>query len=291
MKNNPQVAIMMPVYNGEKTLPLAIKSLQAQTYQNWKCYIVNDGSTDKTKEILDKIAIEDDRFVVHHFSENKGRPYARQKALDLAEGKYLAFLDADDFFHPKKIQMQLETFERFPEVDLVSCGMGSFDNGFNLLTVKGNKEHEPTLYRIVNHYYPARTPCMVRLSLAKTIKYNLKLKYTQDTDYFTRYINNKKYMVTSDVLYYYSEFSSVDSKKILKSYLYGANRGLSIFKNFPLAGAKLVILSFMKWGYMLIKTQFVSHDDLIKSRGHRPSKQEELEFSRVKNLLNVEKKK
>lgn len=283
MKTNPQVAIMMPVYNGEKTLSLAIKSLEAQTYKNWKCYIVNDGSTDRTKEILD--SLNDSRFVVIHFTENKGRPYARQAILDVAQGDYLAFLDADDFFHPEKLERQLKSFENYPEVDLVSCGMGSFDGNFNLLTVKGKKEHKPTTYYILYHYYPARAACMIRLPLAKKIKYNLKLKYAQDTDYFTRYVNERKYLVTSDILYYYSEFTSVNSKKILKTYLHGVNRGLGILKNFPLAGTKLVIISIMKWGYMSIKTLFVSRNDLIKSRGQEPSKQEEQEFSRVMNFL------
>src|SRR5690606_2404180 len=167
MKNNPQVAIMMPVYNGEKTLPLAIKSLQAQTYQNWKCYIVNDGSTDNTKNILD--AIEDDRFVVHHFKENKGRPYARQKALDLAEGKYIAFLDADDFFHPEKLEKQVNILEENIEIDLVSCGNLCYGKGFNPISYRGVGTN------IVEFYDDKKGPTMalrtslLRLDLCKKI--------------------------------------------------------------------------------------------------------------------------
>jgi glycosyltransferase involved in cell wall biosynthesis len=137
MENSPQVAIMMPVYNGEKTLPLAIASLLHQTYLYWKCYIVNDGSTDGTKGYLD--SLNDVRFVIIHFENNKGRPYARQAALDIAEGKYLAFLDADDFYHPQKLEKQIEAFDKNRDIDLVSCGMASFDHRLILRTVRSNQ--------------------------------------------------------------------------------------------------------------------------------------------------------
>ena len=191
MKNNPQVAIMIPVYNGERTLPLAIKSIQAQTYQNWKCYIVNDGSTDNTKNILD--AIKDDRFVVHHFTENKGRPYARQKALEICEGKYLAFLDADDFFHPTKIEKQVNVLESNTKLGLVSCAMVSYDAELNFISIRADFAVKEELYKIVKEYRFPRTPAMVYLERAKKIEYNFKLKYAQDTDFFMKYADNKYY--------------------------------------------------------------------------------------------------
>lgn len=134
MENNPQVAIMMPVYNGEKTLPLAVASLIHQTYSHWKCYIVNDGSTDGTKAYLD--SLRDDRFVIIHFEKNKGRPYARQAALDLAEGKYLDFLDADDFYHSEKLEKQVKEFKDNNELALVSCILASFDSNDTLKSTK-----------------------------------------------------------------------------------------------------------------------------------------------------------
>lgn len=281
----PLVSIMMPVYNGVDTLPLALASLQAQTYSNWLCIIVNDGSNDGTKEYLE--GLTDSRYHIVHFPENKGRPYARQAALDAATGKYLAYLDADDFYHPKKLEIQVKCLEENKDVDLVSCGMGSYGSEFDLITVKGKKEHGPTVYKMSQSYYPARAACMIRLNRARDIQYNLKLKYAQDTDYFTRYINMKKYMVVSDILYYYSEFTSVNVKKVLKTYLHGVNRGMGIIGDHFAAGAKLVVLSYLKWSYMSVKTLFMDHESFIKSRGQAPDASEKLEFKEIIKSLTA----
>src|SRR5690554_4653607 len=201
MNNNPQIAIMIPVYNGEKTLPLAIASLIHQTYPYWKCYIVNDGSTDGTKELLDNLS--DPRFVVIHFEKNQGRPYARQAALDAAEGKYLAFLDADDFYHPSKLLKQVEILEQKQDVYLVSCGMGSFDQELSLKAVRAKESSHEGYYTIDKKLIPARAPSLIRLQYAQKVKYNLKQKLNQDTDFLARYLHGRKYIVIDEVLYYY----------------------------------------------------------------------------------------
>lgn len=283
--DRPLISVMMPVYNGILTLPIAIESLIIQTYTNWRCVIVNDGSVDGTKEYLDSLV--DERFKIIHFDKNKGRPYARQAALEACEGQYLAYLDADDFYHPEKLKKQLEVLENNPTVDLISCGMGSFDSKFELLSVKGKRVHKPTIYRMIQNYYPARAACMIRLERAKKIDYNLKLKYAQDTDYFTRYINGKKYMVTADILYYYSEFTSVNISKVLNTYIHGVNRGISIMGHHFLAGIKLVVLSLLKWCYISVKSRFVDHESFIKSRGQKPSLIEQEDFKEVLKLLNL----
>lgn len=283
--NNPLVSVIMPVFNGEKTILLALESLKLQSYKNWKCYIINDGSTDSTKDILDNL--DDSRFIIIHLEMNQGRSKARQIALDLVEGEYLTFLDADDFYHVEKLKKQLQIFNDYPQVDLVSCGMGCYDDNFDLITVKGNKKIGPEMYKISMHFYPARAPSMIRLPKAKTIKYNGKLKYAEDTDYFTRYINNNKYYVTNEILYYYSEFTSVNSKKILDGYLSEALRGMYILYDYPFSGFKIFILSIMKWFYINIKIFFVNHNELIKSRGLEAEIYEKEKFST--NLKTLKK--
>ena len=116
-----KVSVVIPVYNGMPKIKLAISSLQSQTYLNWEAIIVDDGSNDGTAEYLDSLT--DSRFIVHHFGRNYGRPYARQKALDIATGDYLAMLDADDFY---ELDMLEKLYAR-AKVDDLDIVIGKYD--------------------------------------------------------------------------------------------------------------------------------------------------------------------
>ena len=107
--NNPLVSIMMPVYNGLPYIKASLESLYRQSYSNWECIVVDDGSTDGTTQFLNSLT--DKRIRVFRFKKNKGRSAARQKALEEACGKYLAMLDADDIYHPEKLKKQVDILE------------------------------------------------------------------------------------------------------------------------------------------------------------------------------------
>ncbi len=285
MENNPQVAIMIPVYNGEKTLPLALASLVNQTYHNWKCYMVNDGSTDRTKEILD--GLNDVRFEVIHFEQNKGRPFARQAALDKAEGKYLALLDADDFYHPDKLTKQVLFMESNPDIHLVGTGVGSFDSSKGkLLRIRGDKKIHSRKFKIGQELSVVHGSCMLRLDDAKKIKYNKKLKYAQDMDFLTRYLKGRKYANLPDVLYYYSEFNSVTAKKILKTRWYGLMRKINLIRYAPLPMMLSVIKHLLKWLLTAIMIPFTGAVYFINNRGKKPTMDETQRFLQTFQNLN-----
>lgn len=283
MNTNPQVAIMMPVYNVEKTLPLAIASLIHQTYPYWKCYIVNDGSTDGTKELLDNL--KDPRFVIIHFDKNKGRPYARQAALDAAEGKYLAFLDADDFYHPEKLKLQVETFSKH-EVSLVSCGNASFDAAKELKSVRGLGTLTLQRHKTGTTPIMAMRTSMVLMSTAKLIKFDPRLKYAQDTDYLSKYLSiEKSYIVQDKVLYYYSEFESVTGTKILKTRWYGLIRLTSLFKHAPFRVLLSTAILIFKWIATAILLPIVGAEFFLGKRGNQATPEMKMEFANVFKTL------
>ena len=89
------ISIVMPVYNKEKYICNILEDLQKQTFQNFECIIVDDGSTDRSGIISDEICSMDDRFRVIHI-ENGGVSHARNVGLELVRGKYITFVDADD---------------------------------------------------------------------------------------------------------------------------------------------------------------------------------------------------
>jgi len=106
---NDLVSIVIPVYNAERCIGDTIASIRSQTYTNWEIIMVDDGSTDRSLEIMK--SIECDQIKV--LSSNGGSAaLARNKGIDAASGRFVAFLDADDLWDPKKLEKQLAFMER-----------------------------------------------------------------------------------------------------------------------------------------------------------------------------------
>ena len=101
------VSVITPTYNCAKFIGETIESVQAQTYQQWEMIIVDDCSTDNTKEIVDKYIKEDSRIKYFCLENNSGAAVARTKAMELANGEYMAFLDSDDIWPEEKLKKQL----------------------------------------------------------------------------------------------------------------------------------------------------------------------------------------
>lgn len=102
----PQVSVIIPVYNAEKTLCRAIDSVLSQTVSDWELILVNDGSLDQSGEICDKYALRDKRIRVFH-KENEGVAMARQLGVDMASGEYSIHLDSDDWIDPVMLEHML----------------------------------------------------------------------------------------------------------------------------------------------------------------------------------------
>ncbi len=103
----PEVSIITPLYNGEEFFPATKDSVLAQTYRNFEWIIVNDNSTDGTREILDELSRCDPRVTVIHLNKNRGPIYARNAAMEAARGRFVSFLDGDDLWLPEKLERQV----------------------------------------------------------------------------------------------------------------------------------------------------------------------------------------
>lgn len=106
------VSIITPSFQSEKFIEQTIQSVQNQTYQNWEMIIVDDCSTDNTVLIINRIAETDTRIKYFVLDKNSGTGVARQKGVDEASGRFIAFLDADDLWKPDKLTKQLEFLEQ-----------------------------------------------------------------------------------------------------------------------------------------------------------------------------------
>lgn len=113
----PLISVITPTYNRADFLKETIESVLNQDYENIEHLIVDDGSTDKTRELIREY--EPNRKVRYFFQQNSGQSVARNKGLNEAKGDYICFLDSDDYFLPGKLKKQIEAFEQNPTVDLV----------------------------------------------------------------------------------------------------------------------------------------------------------------------------
>lgn len=102
------ISIITPTYNCERFIGETIESVLKQTYKNWEMVIVDDCSTDNTYEVVKKYADNDSRIKYYLLEENSGAAVARTKAMQLATGDYMAFLDSDDLWISNKLECQLK---------------------------------------------------------------------------------------------------------------------------------------------------------------------------------------
>lgn len=121
------MSVVVPAYNAEKYIAEALNSLQAQTLDDFEAIIVNDGSTDSTQTIIDGFCSADSRFI-SIIQQNSGVSAARNKALERASGKYVAFLDSDDVFTEDSLRALYEALEE-TGADMAVCRLRSFGVG------------------------------------------------------------------------------------------------------------------------------------------------------------------
>lgn len=108
MQDYGLVSIITPSWNCGRFVEETLRSIQAQTYQNWEVLFQDDCSSDDTKEIVARLAAEDGRIKYECNSQNSGAAITRNNALRRAEGKWVAFLDSDDLWSPDKLEKQVE---------------------------------------------------------------------------------------------------------------------------------------------------------------------------------------
>ena len=134
----PLISIIIPVYNASKFILNTLNILESQSYKNFEIIIINDGSTDNSLEILNEFQRKNSNIIIYN-QNNKGVSEARNKGIELSKGKFVTFLDSDDYFYPyfleKMILIQKET-----NADLIYCG-------YNRINSSGKKQTMPCHFK------------------------------------------------------------------------------------------------------------------------------------------------
>ena len=219
--NRPLVSIMLPCFNTSSTLHFALASLMAQTFIDWECLCLDDGSTDDTFDILADVARRDPRFRIERFAQNRGRGAARQRILELARGQYLAFLDSDDWMYPERLAHELHWLDADPHIVAVSVCTAVVDGVDRLVGLMKPRSDKPLPTVTV---FDRLTPppllfptSMMRTDLARETGFNPKFRRSQDSDFLVRALFHRHYALSSAVLYAYSK-SGASLERTLEGY-------------------------------------------------------------------------
>ena len=147
MNSLPLVSIIIPCYNGEAFIENTLKNVSEQSYSNWECIIVDDGSKDDSKSIIQDFIASDSRFL-YHFQENKGLSGSRNTGIDLSKGDYIYFLDADDLIADFTIEELVRLLT--PEIDIV-FGKTAITDGQNKKIINYLEHNLPTKTKLENN--------------------------------------------------------------------------------------------------------------------------------------------
>ena len=116
----PRISIIIPLYNVEDYIEYCLKSILNQRFEEYEVILINDGSTDKSRKIIDKYAINDERIKVIH-KNNEGASKARNLGIEKAKGEYIAFVDSDDTINNMMYE-KMYSIAIHKDADIVACG-------------------------------------------------------------------------------------------------------------------------------------------------------------------------
>jgi glycosyltransferase involved in cell wall biosynthesis len=193
---NSFVSIIVPCYNQAQFLDECLQSVLEQTYENWECIIVNDGSPDDTEVVAKKWLEKDNRFE-YLYKKNGGLSSARNAGIKIAKGEFIQLLDSDDLLQKNKLQIQIDAFLKDTEIDISISGYRYFEDGHSELRILGRDNFLPEVAIMKNDsdiikLFNVKNPMVIsaplyKKSIFKTVGlFDEDLSSLEDWDFHTR---------------------------------------------------------------------------------------------------------
>ncbi len=182
----PTISVIVPVYNGEKTILETIQSIQAQTFSDFELIIINDGSTDGTLDVIS--TVNDPRLKVFSY-ENGGLPVARNRGIRRSRGEFITFIDADDLWKPDKLQLQLAALQKKPEAGVAYSWTAFIDENSKFLFAWQPLYWEGNVYPqlLIRNFISSGSNIMVKRKYIEAAgEFDPSLKSVEDWDYYLR---------------------------------------------------------------------------------------------------------
>lgn len=259
--STPLVTVIIPTFNRASTISRAIDSVIDQNFNDWELVIVDDHSTDDTLELLRQYSLADKRIKFLGNKNSKGPAGARNTGMEIAQGKYIAFLDSDDLWYPNHLEESINALET--ENAHVAWGLwheysgGEKKEKFNgqfFLDITVNElqperkdnyyvfNHHLVEYLLIRRYYLLKTSTFVflRKSLERTGLFDERLHGAEDIDLFFRLMINAKtclvdnfhalYIQGDDNLFYFKDKYDFKNPKIAEKHKYHKSFEIIHFK-------------------------------------------------------------
>ncbi len=187
-KKDPTISAIMPVYNSEIYIEGTIKSILNQTYKDFEFIIIDDGSSDNTQKIIEKLAKKDKRIIFLQNKKNSGISYTRNKGIKKAKGEYIATIDADDWVYPERFEKQINFLKQNTKIGVLGSSFDVCDKNLNIQKTREYKHTDAELRKTIFKYSPFCHACTMfrKDGLEQAGGYNENLKVAVDYDIYFR---------------------------------------------------------------------------------------------------------
>lgn len=207
---NKLVSVIIPVYNVEQYVKEAIQSIQNQTYKNLEIIVIDDGSSDNTYKIVDKLAKFDNRIKLYKNAQNLKIVKTLNRALSLANGEYIARMDGDDISAPDRIEKKVKFLEENKEYDLVGCSMKAIDIDGNNIGQTVHFSNQNLLLESLKYVTPVSHIWVARKFLYDELNGYKEISGVEDYDFLLRMTSsNFKYTNLEDYFGYFVRLGRV----------------------------------------------------------------------------------
>jgi glycosyltransferase involved in cell wall biosynthesis len=214
------ISIGIPFYNAEKYLADAIRSVFAQTYQEWELILVDDGSTDHSLDIAH--SVRDSRVRVISDGVNRRLPYRLNQITAEARYDLIGRMDADDLISPTRFAKQVAILDAHPEIDLVTTGVCSITNDNRPVGVRCGSLDDTITGRklLLGQCAVVHAAMLGRKAWFLRNPYDASINRTEDYELWLRAFskNDFRLHILNESLYYYREEDNVTAKKLLMAY-------------------------------------------------------------------------
>jgi len=204
------ISVVLPCFNGEKFIEASIASIQQQSYNDLEIIVIDDGSTDNSFRICNRLADKDPRIRLIKNDRNQGLIFTLNKGISLAKGDFIARMDADDLSHPKRLETQLHYLKQHPEIDILGTDLTVIDQYNNKVKNVSKICYSTTAINFSSYFAQplVHGSILARTEVLKKHNYSTDYLHCEDYELWLRLMSKGYRMANLDVKLYQYRINS-----------------------------------------------------------------------------------